>query len=105
MAGYEVVTAALDTHARTLEDLGNDLEAAFEQVRRVSLTADAYGAIGRQFVKAADRVAASGQDALRSSIDATESAARDLHGTATAYLRQQDDEAARFGAPTEVETL
>ncbi|MET1074995.1 MAG: type VII secretion target, partial [Umezawaea sp.] len=95
-AEFEVVTAALETHARTVEEVGNDLEAALDEVRRVSLTADAYGAIGRQFVKAADRVVAAGQEALRAEVDDLESAARDLRDTATTYRRGQDEEAARF---------
>ncbi|HEX6342523.1 hypothetical protein [Umezawaea sp.] len=95
--GYEVVDDDLTGHARTLDGVGDDLEAALSAVERVNLTADAYGAVGRRFVPVAEQVAAAWCDAVRTSVVELLQAAKDVRGTVTTHQRDDGSGAARFG--------
>ncbi|HEX6344242.1 type VII secretion target [Umezawaea sp.] len=95
---YEVVTDALSGHARTLRDLAAELGQAADTAAGVELTADACGLIGQPFVTAVAALARAGQEVLRTDVEALESAGTALSDTVTAYLGQEADEAARFGA-------
>ncbi|SFR01914.1 hypothetical protein SAMN04488564_10215 [Lentzea waywayandensis] len=91
---YEVVTASLTSHVRTLTDLSGELGTALTAAT-VTVTGDAYGQAGRRFAKALGDVASSGQDTLRTAIEALEKAAAALRDTVTAY--EQQEEAVRAG--------
>jgi hypothetical protein len=91
---YEVVTASLTSHVRTLTELAGELGSALTAAD-VTVTGDAYGQSGTRFATALGDVAKAGQDTLRTGIDALEKAAETLRATATAYERQ--NEAGRVG--------
>lgn len=91
---YEVVTTSLTSHVRTLTDLAGELGTALTAAD-VTVTADAYGQAGTRFAKALGDVTKSGQDTLRTGIEALEKAAAALRATVTAYERQE--EAAQSG--------
>ena len=86
---YEVVTAALQNHAHTLDGLADELRDALGEVSGVSLPGDAYGNSGRGFAAAVQQLSTQGQDALQDGVDAFESAAETLRGNTTAYDQQE----------------
>jgi uncharacterized protein YukE len=88
---YEVVTAALTRHSRTLAELAGELRAALEAAGSVSVTGTAYGQTAQRFAAAASDLASEGQETLRAGVDALEAAANTLRDTATAYQTQESD--------------
>ena len=94
---YEVVTAALTSHARTLDALTAELRQTRETAE-VNLTGDAYGQIGQSFVAAAEALAQAGRDTLQSEVDALASATTAMRATVTEYERQESDSITRLAA-------
>lgn len=92
---YEVVTASLTSHVRTLTELAGELDTALTAAG-VTVTGDAYGQAGIRFAKALGDVARSGQGTLRTGIEALEKAAEALRATVTAYERQEEATVAGF---------
>jgi hypothetical protein len=86
---YEVVTAALENHARTIDGLARELRSALAEVAGVSLTGDAYGRIGQQAATAIQDLAKQNQETLQDGVDALDSAASTLRDTASGYERQE----------------
>lgn len=95
---YAVVTAELASHARTLGELAADVRQVLDTAGGVNLTGDAYGQIGQRFVAVAEEVARAGQGALKSHVDALESATTAMRATVAEYERQETESAARLTA-------
>jgi hypothetical protein len=95
---YAVVTAELASHARTLGELAADVRQVLDTASGVNLTGDAYGQISQRFVAVAEEVARAGQGALKSQVDALESATTAMRATVAEYERQETESAARLTA-------
>lgn len=89
--GYGLVTDALTTHARTLSGLAGELRAVQNLMAGVSMTAGAYGEIGRRAAGAIDALGKVGQDTMREGVAALESAATELRATVATYAQEEAD--------------
>jgi len=101
--GYEVVTPALSGHVRGLTDLSKELSEALNAAN-VTVTGDAYGQTGARLAAGLADVARTGQDTLRSGIQALEQAAAAMRATVTTYEQQEQARRDAFkrigGAPS-----
>ena len=84
---FEVVTAALTRHARTLTTLSGELNAALSAAGAVCVTGNAYGQIGQRFAAALEQLAKLGQETLRDGVAALDTAGETMRETAAAYER------------------
>jgi hypothetical protein len=87
--GYGVVADALTGHARTLSGLAGELRAVHDLMAGVSMTAEAYGEIGRRAANAIDALGGVGRQTMREGVAALESAATELRATVADYGRQE----------------
>jgi excreted virulence factor EspC (type VII ESX diderm) len=85
---YEVVTPALSSHVRGLTDVSAELSKALTAAS-VTVTGDAYGQPGTRLAAGLADVARTGQETLRSAIDALDRAAAAMRDTVTAYEREE----------------
>jgi hypothetical protein len=85
---YDVVVAALEAHARVVDDLTAELRKALQTASRTTLTGDAYGETAQRFVGVVDLVASAGWEALQGGVEALEAAATDVRESAVVYERQ-----------------
>jgi Excreted virulence factor EspC, type VII ESX diderm len=86
---YEVVTDALTNHARTLSGLAGELRTVLDLLAGVSITAEAYGQVGRKAASAINALGTVGQDTLREGVAALESAATEVRETVATYEQQE----------------
>jgi uncharacterized protein YukE len=101
----EVDTAALVSHARTLTGLVDELRAAFDAARAVSLSSEAYGETARPAAVAFEGAAQAGQSAIQAGVDAVDRTSTKLRDSATAYEHRDSEEASRLaGIGEEVAT-
>lgn len=86
-SSFEVVTAALTRHARTLTELSCELSAALSAAGAVCITGNAYGQVGQRFAAAMEQLAKLGQQTLRDGVEALDTAGDIMRDTAAAYER------------------
>lgn len=84
-----VVTDTLADHVRTLSGLVGELRAVHDPVAGVSVTAEAYGEIGRRAANAIDVLGEVGRHTMRDGVAALESAATELRATVVTYGQQE----------------
>ena len=94
---YEVDTAALAGHARTLGALSDELRAALDGAS-VSLGDDAFGETGRQVAVALQTAGQSGQETIAAGVQGLDAAATDIQATAVTYEQQETGAVDRFEA-------
>lgn len=94
---YEVDTAALTSHARTLNALGDELRSALDGAS-VSLSGDAFGETGRQVAAALQAAGQAGQETIAAGVEGLDAATTDIQVTAVAYEQQETGAVNRFEA-------
>ena len=94
---YEVDTAALAGHARTLNALSAELQSAFDGAS-VSLSGDAFGETGRQVAAALQAAGQSGQETISAGVQGLDAATTNIQVTAVAYEQQETGAIDRFEA-------
>jgi hypothetical protein len=94
---YEVDTAALTSHARTLNALGGELRSALDGAA-VSLSGDAFGETGRQVAAALQAAGQAGQETIAAGVQGLDAATTNIQATAVAYEQQETGAVDRFEA-------
>lgn len=100
---FEVLVPALQSHARTLRRLSDELSAALDAAGSASITAEAYSQKGRGFAAALQALAGIGRDTLKSGVEALQAASTTMTETVTAYQRRDEASAERLNAIIEVD--
>jgi hypothetical protein len=97
MAGsFQVITAALTNHARTLSGLAGELRGAHDAARGVTMTGEAYGQTCQRFAATIDTIAQAGQETLLSGVEALEAEVMHLRDTVRDYENRDAAGAARI---------
>jgi excreted virulence factor EspC (type VII ESX diderm) len=94
---YEVDTAALSSHARTLNALSGELRSAFDGAS-VSLSGDAFGEIGQQVAAVLQAAGQSGQETISAGVQGLDAATTNIQVTAITYEQQETGAIDRFEA-------
>ena len=92
---YEVVTAALARHARTLDELTAEVRQALATAT-VTLRGNAFGQIGQSLVTAAEATARTGRATLQSEMDELTAATAKMRATVAEYDQRESDNATRL---------
>lgn len=94
---YEVVTAALARHARTLDELTAEVRQALATAT-VTLGGNAFGQIGQSLVTAAEATARTGRASLQSEMDELAAVTAKMRATTAEYDQRESDNATRLAS-------
>ncbi|MCS7476774.1 ESX-1 secretion-associated protein [Umezawaea endophytica] len=95
--GFGLVTGELRAHASRLNGIRDQLTAALDAARTVSLPTEAYGQICQFFPPVVDPVEQSGMDAIAEAITSMEFTATEMRQTAEQYQAVDDANRQAFG--------
>lgn len=90
-SSYEVVTAELTQHSRTLGGLQGEVGSASDLAAGTTVPDDAYGGPCQEFPAILRQLAQAGQATLQATAAAFEDATSDMKATATTYDERETE--------------